>query len=121
VLWVLERAPQQRLRMHEPADTPVIARSNLTRLVDKLEKDGLVDRERVANDRQGAYARITESGCDMPRRMWAVYGPAIEELFLRHLTSEENAMLPEIMMRLLAPVRARSRADRGSRAERGAS
>lgn len=105
VLWVLERAPQQRLRMHELADTAVIARSNLTRLVDKLEKDGLVTRERVADDRRGAYARITERGREMRSRMWTVYGPAIEELFLRHLTDEENAFLREIMMRVLAAAR----------------
>lgn len=105
VLWVLERAPDQRLRMHELADTAVIARSNLTRLVDKLEKEGLVARERVADDRRGAYARITERGRRMRTQMWAVYGPAIEELFLRHLTPEENALLREIMMRLLAAAR----------------
>jgi len=105
VLWVLERAPDQRLRMHELADTAVIARSNLTRLVDKLEKNGLVMRERVAGDRRGAYARITDKGRAMRSEMWTVYGPAIEELFLRHLTPEENAMLREIMVRLLAAAR----------------
>lgn len=105
VLWVLERASDQRLRMHELADTAVIARSNLTRLVDKLEKEGLVARERVANDRRGAYARITERGREMRSQMWSVYGPAIEELFLRHLTPEENALLRDIMMRLLATAR----------------
>jgi len=105
VLWVLERAPDQRLRMHELADTAIIARSNLTRLVDKLEKKGLVTRERVAGDRRGAYARITQKGSAMRSQMWTVYGPAIDELFLNHLSSEENAMLREIMMRLLAAVR----------------
>jgi DNA-binding MarR family transcriptional regulator len=105
VLWVLERAPDQRMRMHELADTAVIARSNLTRLVDKLEKEGLVARERVSDDRRGAYARITQEGREMRSRMWTVYGPAIEELFLRHLSPSENAILREIMMRLLAAVR----------------
>jgi DNA-binding MarR family transcriptional regulator len=102
----LERAPDHRMRMHELADTAVIARSNLTRLVDKLEKKGLVARERVAGDRRGAYARITQKGCEMRSRMWTVYGPAINELFLDHLSSEENAMLRDIMMRLLTAVRA---------------
>jgi DNA-binding MarR family transcriptional regulator len=93
------------MRMHELADTAVIARSNLTRLVDKLEKEGLVARERVSDDRRGAYARITQEGREMRSRMWTVYGPAIEELFLRHLSPSENAILREIMMRLLAAVR----------------
>lgn len=105
VLWVLERAPEQRLRMHELADTAVIGRSNLTRLVDKLEKDGLVGRERVSGDRRGTYARITAKGREMRSRMWTVYGPAIDELFLRHLSADENALLRDIMMRLLTAAR----------------
>lgn len=105
VLWVLERAPEQRLRMHELADAAVIARSNLTRLVDRLEKAGLVTRERVAEDRRGAYARLTEAGADMRKRMWRVYEPAIDELFSQHLSKEENAMLRRLMLRLLQRAR----------------
>ncbi|NJM33505.1 MAG: MarR family transcriptional regulator [Rhodomicrobium sp.] len=119
VLWVLERAPDQRLRMHELADTAVIARSNLTRLVDKMEKEGLVARERVADDRRGAYARITDKGHEMRSRMWTVYGPAIDELFLRHLTPEENSLLREIMMRLLAVARGQERPDKSTRIATG--
>lgn len=105
VLWVLERAPGQRMRMHELADTAVIARSNLTRLVDRMEKAGLVTRQRVAEDRRGAYARLTKSGAEMRRRMWTVYEPAIHDLFSQHLSEEENAVLRRLMLRLLQQAR----------------
>ena len=62
VLWGLERAPHQRLRMSELAQKVVVSRSNLTRLVDRLEDAGLVERERSEEDRRGAYAVLTESG-----------------------------------------------------------
>ncbi|MEQ8823168.1 MAG: MarR family transcriptional regulator [Filomicrobium sp.] len=101
VLWVLERAPDQRLRMAELADAAVIPRSNLTRLVDKLEKDGLVVRERVSGDRRGAYARLTPEGDSMRKAMWTVYKPAINEVFLQHLSAQETVALREMMERLL--------------------
>ena len=52
VLWALERAPRGRLRMHELADNTVISRSNLTRLVDRLEAALLVTRDRDCLDRR---------------------------------------------------------------------
>lgn len=101
VLWVLERAPDQRLRMAELADAAVIPRSNLTRLVDKLEKDGLVARGRVSGDRRGANACLTEAGDEMRKNMWAVYKPAINEVFLQHLSAQETVALRDMMQRLV--------------------
>lgn len=51
VLRALERAPAQRLRMNELAGLTVISRSNLTRLVDRLQAAGLVERDRDCADR----------------------------------------------------------------------
>ena len=106
VLWVLERAPDQRLRMHELSEAAVISRSNLTRLVDRMEKAGLVARERVSGDRRGAYARLTPAGRDMKTEVWKVYGPAIQQHFTAHLSPEENTILHDIMHRLIDTVRA---------------
>lgn len=105
LLWALEQASDQRLRMHELADAAVIARSNLTRLVDRLEANGLVRRERVPSDRRGAWAVLTPEGTTLRARMWTVYGPAIEECFGAHLNLEENALLRRLMLRLLAEAR----------------
>ena len=102
VLWVLETAPERRLRMNELAERAVLTRSNVTRLVDRMEKAGLVGRERVEGDRRGAYARITRAGEAMKRRMWAVYGPAVRELFISQMSAEEEVMLRGLMERLHA-------------------
>jgi DNA-binding MarR family transcriptional regulator len=105
VLWVLARAPDERLRMHELSEAAVITRSNLTRLVDRMEKAGLVSRERVSGDRRGAYACLTPAGRDMKTEIWKVYGPAIQEHFTRHLSPQESATLHDIMLRLIGKVR----------------
>src|ERR671921_132950 len=60
VLLALDRAPDHRLRLSELADHIVLSRSGLTRLVDRLEKHGLLRREQCPEDRRGAYAVLTE-------------------------------------------------------------
>jgi DNA-binding MarR family transcriptional regulator len=105
VLWALEQAPHGRLRMHELASRTVTTRSNLTRLVDRLEAAGLVTRERDGEDRRGAFAVLTAAGRQMRARMWKVYGPAIEELFDRHLGAEESAALRAGLLRVIAAAR----------------
>jgi DNA-binding MarR family transcriptional regulator len=62
VLLHLARAPKRRLRMTELADAVVLSPSGLTRLVDRLEREGLVARIKSTNDARGAYATLTDRG-----------------------------------------------------------
>jgi len=107
VLWGLERAPDQRLRMSELAQRVVLSRSNLTRLVDRLEDAGLVLRERSEEDRRGAYAVLTQAGRDMRRRMWPVYQSGIRQLFETQLSEAEADTVGQVLRRVLAATRAR--------------
>ena len=97
VLWELEKAEGGRLRMHELADRIVLPRYNLTRLADRLEQAGLLQREDCEDDRRGFFLTITPAGKQMRQRMWAVYGPQIEALFARHLTTAQARELSEIL------------------------
>jgi DNA-binding MarR family transcriptional regulator len=101
VLWALERAVGGRLRMHELADRLVITRSNLTRLIDRLEVAGLVRRERGADDRRGAFAVITTAGRTLRQRMWPVYAAAIHDLFDSQLQPAESAAMAKMLRRFL--------------------
>ena len=105
VLWALEQAPSGRLRMHELASATVITRSNMTRLIDRLETAGLVARARDGEDRRGAFALLTPAGRAMRARMWKVYGPAIAELFDVHLSESESAALRACLLRVVAAAR----------------
>src|SRR5436190_4793296 len=72
VLWELEKADGHRLRMHELARGVVLSRSNVTRLIDRLENAKLIAREHCDDDRRGAFAVLTAKGKDMRKRMWSV-------------------------------------------------
>jgi DNA-binding MarR family transcriptional regulator len=111
VLWALERAEDHRLRMSELADMTVVSRSNLTRLVDRLENAGLVERERVEEDRRGAFAVVNAEGRAMRRKMWPVYSAAIKALFEDHIGSREAAQMGDTLRRILAAVREKSAAE----------
>ena len=108
VLWTLERAPHRRRRMYEVAELTVVARSNLTRLVDRLEAAGLVERDRDCADRRGAFAVLTDKGLAMRKRMWSIYGPAIEDLFGSHLNPAETELMRRVLMRMLNAARQRN-------------
>jgi DNA-binding MarR family transcriptional regulator len=62
VLLYLNDADEGRMRMSELADSVLISRSGLTRLVDRLERQGLLKRERCTSDARGLFAEITDEG-----------------------------------------------------------
>ena len=68
VLLSLADEPGQQLRMHELADRSHLTPSGLTRRVDRLESDGLVDRVGCPGDRRGAFAQLTARGLDELQR-----------------------------------------------------
>ena len=62
VLIYLRSAPGRRLRMAELADSVLLSRSGVTRLVDRLERDGLLVRDTCDSDGRGCFAVLTERG-----------------------------------------------------------
>src|SRR5262245_32371253 len=104
VLWALESAAGRQLRMHQLADHVVLSRSNLTRLADRLEEAGLLERVAAAEDRRGAYCVITASGRALRKRMWPVYQVAVETYFGSHLSEREATQIGEILARVARAV-----------------
>lgn len=101
VLWELEEAEDHRLRLHELADALVLQRSNLTRLVDRMEQAGLVERETCNHDRRGAFAAITQEGLALRQQMWQVYSQSIHKHFAQRLSEEQIAVLTQAFRILL--------------------
>lgn len=104
VLLTLKEAPEHRLRLSELAEKALLSRSNLTHLVDRLEKAGLLSRERCPSDRRGTYAVLTEAGLVMQQKMWAVYSEGIAEFFGCHLDDAELQVIQRVLKRMLAAV-----------------
>jgi DNA-binding MarR family transcriptional regulator len=105
-LWGLESGPDGTRRMHELADVLAIERYNLTRLIDRLEQEGLVTRSRSTTDGRAAFASITENGRVLRRKMWQVYESTVAELFLSQYGVAEQAALADGLNRTAAAVRA---------------
>ncbi len=104
VLLTLKEAPEYRLRLSDLAEKMLLSRSNLTHLVDRLEKAGLLYRERCPRDRRGTYAVLTEAGLAMQQQMWTVYAEGIAEYFGSHLDDEELKVMQRVLERMLKAV-----------------
>lgn len=100
VLVTLEKAPHYRLRMSELAENVVTSRSNLTRLVDRLEAEGLLRRASCPNDRRGSYAVLTEAGAQARLAAWPVMSRSIVELFADLVSDDEAKLLIEVLRRV---------------------
>ena len=78
-----------RLRMQDLAHSVLLSKSGLTRLVDRMEAEGLVRREQCPSDKRGMLAVITPAGTAALRRAAPVHLAGIERHFSRHLSEEE--------------------------------
>lgn len=102
VLVALSETPGHRLRMRDLARYVILSRSALSRLVDRLEAQGLLARERSEEDGRGAYAVLTGAGQRELERTWPAYGREIERHFARHLSDDEAAILRTLLSRVAA-------------------
>lgn len=101
ILAFLDRAPKCRMRMQDLAESVLLSRSGLTRLLDRMADEGLVDRVPCEEDRRGTYAVITDAG--RARLTSAVPGhlQGIEEHFLRHLEPGDLKVLGDVLNKVI--------------------
>lgn len=102
VLLTLKESPDHRIRLSELADRVLLSRSNLTRLIDRLERSDLLRREPCPSDRRGTFAVLTEAGLAMQEKMWIVYSEGIAELFGSHLNDEDLKVMQRVLKQMLA-------------------
>jgi DNA-binding MarR family transcriptional regulator len=100
VLIYLQSAPAKRLRMAELADTVLLSRSGVTRLVDRLEREGLIARDTCTSDGRGCFAVLTEKGEALLARARPTHLAGVRERFLRHFSDEELLQLAEFWERV---------------------
>jgi DNA-binding MarR family transcriptional regulator len=102
VLVQLANAPGARAHMSELADAVVLARSSCTRLIDRLEADGLVAREPDASDGRAVWAILTPRGRGRLRRAAAVHLAGVRAGFTAHLHGDDTRRLGAFLDRVLA-------------------
>jgi DNA-binding MarR family transcriptional regulator len=101
VLLFLAGAPEGRMRMSELADSVLLSRSGVTRLVDRLEADGLVERARCPEDARGLYATITERGLRRFGEARRTHLAGVRQRFLHHYSADELRRLGQLWKRVL--------------------
>jgi DNA-binding MarR family transcriptional regulator len=101
VLLEVECAGTEGLRPFELERAMLLAQYNLSRLVDRIERAGYVERRDCAQDGRGQMVAITEQGKAMRRKMWPVYARAIEAALGQHLTARQIEMLDDVIGRLI--------------------
>jgi DNA-binding MarR family transcriptional regulator len=101
VLAQLALAPNHQLKMNELADSVLLSKSGVTRLVDRMERAGLITREPCATDRRVVYATLTDEG----RKLWDKASPihrkGVRERFTSLLTSEEVGAIKSAFEKVL--------------------
>lgn len=101
VLVQLVEAPDHRLRMTELAERVLLSRSGLTRLVDRLVREGLVRREACPSDARGMFAVLTDAGYARLRRATPTHLRGVEEYAVGRLDDDELASLAGALRRIL--------------------
>jgi len=89
VLINLQAAPGRRRRMADLAASVLLSRSGMTRLVDRLEREGLLVRDTCSSDGRGCFAVLTEEGEALLTRARRTHLDGVRERFLRHFDADE--------------------------------
>jgi DNA-binding MarR family transcriptional regulator len=100
VLIAISDAREGRLRLKDLGRELVLTRSGATRLADRLEAAGLVERLPAHDDRRGVSLALTHPGRRALRSAWPVYARGIREEFLAKLSPQELAVLATAMARI---------------------
>jgi DNA-binding MarR family transcriptional regulator len=96
VLLFLADSPDGRMRMSELADSVLLSRSGLTRLVDRLERDGLLEREQCEEDARGYFAAITDEGRALFDEARRTHLAGVRERFLSRFSNDDLRTLGQL-------------------------
>lgn len=104
ILLMLAQADDGALRPSELADALPITRSGVTRLIDRLERDGVVERRSCATDGRGNFVALTPQGERIFRQAGRVHLRGIDHHLGSNLTADEMAELRRIMTKLATDI-----------------
>ena len=97
VLMNLSEAPDQALRMSELANYVSITISGMTRVIERLERQGLVDRVRAESDGRGQVAVLTPAGLARLRQAWPTHLASVRRHVMDHLQDVDLPTLADAM------------------------
>ena len=103
VLLQLRRSPDGRLKMTEIAEAIVHSSGGTTRLVDRIQEAGLVERQSCPSDRRAIHVAITDAGNAKLDEALAVHLEYLDESLAKHLNEQERVTLTALLTKLNSP------------------
>jgi len=101
VLMYLADAEDERMRMCDLASSILLSRSGLTRLVDRLAREGLLERVACSDDARGQFAKLTPAGREKLRAARATHLAGVRAMFLDLFSPAELETLGDAWDRVL--------------------
>ena len=101
VLVHVAGAPHQRVRMNELAESLLLSKSGITRLVDRMVSAKLITRSSCASDRRVVYANLTTRGRAVFNEAAPVAARGVQEHFASYLGLEEERVLVAVLSRII--------------------
>jgi DNA-binding MarR family transcriptional regulator len=90
--------------MNQLASRILLSKSGLTRLIDRMEAEGLVERASSPNDRRGSFAVLTPRGEQVFREAAPIHLDGIHKHFASHLTATEAKTLARAFEKIRGPL-----------------
>ena len=103
VLYELHSSEHGYLRPYEIEQRILLKQYNLSRLIDRLENEKLVEKTRCKVDGRGLFIKITEAGTALLERMWPIYAEMIDQEFGSRLEQGEAKQLAALLEKLVPP------------------
>lgn len=96
-LLTIAWSPDRRIRMRTLADSIYLSKSGVTRLIDRLVADGLVERSSCVSDARGAEAVLTDAGLARLRAASSTHLRGIDAHFLAMLDADDLSVIERSM------------------------
>lgn len=103
VLLELKLKPDGRSTPREIEEAVLFEQYNLSRLLDRMEAEGLLRRVAFPGDKRRQLIEITQKGRGLHRRMWVVYGRAINRYIGARISESEARTLGKLLLKLMPP------------------
>ena len=116
VLFNLSRCPSGWTRLNELNEHLLISQPSLSRMVERLENKGLVQRRPARNDQRGVELSLTEEGRAVQKRLGRIHVRGIHDLLAPALDQQELAQVKDLMDKLLASLSSDNAAGRSAEA-----
>lgn len=103
VLMLVGTAPRRRMRISELSEGTLLSISGMSRMIDRLERDGLVVRASCDDDRRAAEVALTTAGRGRLRAARATHLGGVRAEFLERFDDDELALLGDLWTRIAPP------------------